>query len=63
MTAYPVQHVRIKRFAELTGYTENAVRQKIEKGVWAEGRHYKKAPDGRVLIDLEAFDQWVNDAA
>ena len=28
------RYVRIKRFAELTGYTEKAVYRKIADGVW-----------------------------
>jgi hypothetical protein len=54
-----VRYVRINRFAELTGYTEKAVYEKIRVGVWIEGVHYRKAPDGHILIDLEAIERWV----
>lgn len=33
-------------FCQLTGYTDKAVRRKIEDGVWLQGRHFRKAPDG-----------------
>ena len=37
------RYVRIKRFAELTGYTEKAVYRKIADGVWIQGREYRRA--------------------
>lgn len=58
MTAVaPAKLVRIKLFSEITGYSEKAVRAKIDKGEWREGVHYHK-PDGTILIDLEAYYQW-----
>lgn len=42
-------------FCALTGYTEKAVRRKIEDGVWLQGRHFRKAPDGRINVDLQAY--------
>lgn len=54
-----MKYVTIKKFAELSGYTEKAVRGKIEKGVWLQGSHYRKAPDGRVMIACEAVERWV----
>lgn len=54
-----IRWVLINRFAELTGYSEKAVRCKIGEGVFIQGVHYKKAPDGRICIDLTAFDRWV----
>lgn len=62
MSNYPVKWVLIKRFAELTGHSENAVRQKIEKGVWCDGVEWKRGPDGRIRISVEAYDEWVNAA-
>lgn len=53
------RYVRIKKFADLTGYTEPAVQAKINKGVWIEGREYRRAPDGAVLIDIEGYERWV----
>ena len=54
-----LRYVTVKKFAELTGYTEKAVNAKTERGVWLEGKHYRIAPDGRKLIDLEEFERWV----
>lgn len=57
-----VRHVTISRFAEITGYSEKAVRHKIDLGVWIEGRQYRKAPDNRILVDIEGYERWVEGA-
>ena len=53
------RYVTVKKASELTGYTENAIRTKIRDGVWLERRLWLKAPDGRVLIDMEGYERWV----
>ena len=45
--------------ATLTGYSPKAIRRKIESGVWLEGREFRKAPDGHVLISMRGYQQWV----
>jgi len=57
---HPIKYVTIRKFAELTGYTEKAIAAKTERGVWLEGVHFRIAPDGRKLINLEAFEHWVD---
>lgn len=54
-----VNWLTIRKFSELTGYSENAIRTKIRDGVWIEGRVWKKAPDGRNLISVDGYNQWV----
>ena len=54
-----MRYVLIKRCAELTGYTVQAIESKIAKGHWLEGRHYTKAPDGRIFCDLEEIESWI----
>lgn len=54
-----VKYVQLPVFEALTGYTVKAVRRKIEEGVWLEEREYRRAPDGRILVDLEGFHRWV----
>jgi hypothetical protein len=54
-----VRYVLIPKFSELTGYTPKAVERKIAEGVWLEGREYRRAPDNRILVDLEGFTRWV----
>lgn len=58
-TQLDVRYVRLPRFEQLTGYTQKAVRRKIEAGVWLEGREYRRAPDGRIMVDLEGYKKWV----
>jgi len=53
------RYVRIPKFAEETGYTKRAVESKIYKGVWLEGRHYRRAPDGSILMNMEEYERWV----
>lgn len=57
--ARPVRYVKLELFAEFTGYSVKALNQKIDKGVWMEGREFKRAPDGHRLIDIERFEKWV----
>ncbi len=54
-----ISYVTIRKFCELTGYTEKAVRAKIQEGVWLRNRVYRKAPDGHILIKMEGFWEWV----
>lgn len=60
--AVNLQWVLINVFSNLTGYTDKAVRRKIEDGVWLENIHYKKAPDGRVTMNLQEYYKWVEQA-
>lgn len=41
----------------LTGFTKSAIRTKIARGVWLEGRQWVKR-DGTVLVDLRGYEQW-----
>jgi hypothetical protein len=51
--------VTIKRYSEQSGYTEEAIRQKIKKGVWRLTKHVHRAPDGRLLINVEEVERWI----
>jgi hypothetical protein len=53
-----LRHVTIPKAAAETGYTEDAIRSKIKRGEWLEGVVWIKAPDGRILIDLEGYEKW-----
>ena len=54
-----IRYIRLPLFESLTGYTQKAVRRKIEDGVWIEGRQYRRAPDGHILIDMQGYEKWV----
>ena len=53
------RYVRLPLFERLTGYTQKAVRRKIESGAWLEGREYRRAPDGHIIVDLQGYHRWV----
>lgn len=55
----PMRYVRLALFAQQSGYSEKAIRRKIEDGIWVQGREYRKAPDGAILIDVEGYERWV----
>lgn len=54
-----LEWVLIPLFCTLSGYTDKAIRRKIADGIWIEGRHYRKAPDGRITINIPAYYRWV----
>ena len=51
--------VLIKKVQEQTGYTDQAIRAKIKKGVWPQGRLWKKAPDNRIVFNLPEIQSWM----
>lgn len=51
--------VTIKKFSELSGYSIKAIQIKKERGVWKEGEHWIKAPDGRIFINTKTIQTWV----
>ena len=57
------RYITIKKFSAETGYTEDAVRSKIKRGDWREGKVFIKAPDQRILIDMEGYERWATSQA
>lgn len=55
--------VLINKVIELIGYTDDAIRSKIKKGVWLQNTHWRKAPDGRLMFNLEAIEKWIEGKA
>ena len=53
------RYVTLDKFAAETGYTAKAIEIKIARGVWIEGRQFRRAPDGRVLVDMQGYEKWV----
>ncbi|ANN76822.1 hypothetical protein BAU07_06570 [Bordetella flabilis] len=58
-----VRFITIEKAAQSTGYTAAAIRTKIRDGIWAEGDVWTRAPDGRILIDIEGYNAWASRAA
>lgn len=53
------RYVTVKKASELTGYTEGSIRNRMCDGTWLEHYVWLKAPDGRVLINMEGYEKWV----
>jgi hypothetical protein len=58
-----INWLTIRRFAELSGYTEDAVRAKMADGTWLSGWVWRKAPDGRILVSIRGYEEWVEGRA
>ena len=58
-TITPARFVTIPLAESVTGITEKAMRRKMERGVWAEGIHFRKR-DGGIFIDLKGVEKWVD---
>ena len=51
--------VTIKKFSDLCGYSQDAVRAKIKKSQWVIDQQFKRAPDGRILIGIKEVEKWI----
>lgn len=51
--------VLINYIIENTGYTDDAVRAKKQKGVWTAKAHWKNAPDGRLAFNFTRIQEWL----
>ncbi len=54
----PAYLVQLDVFERATGYSADAVQKKIKRGEWREGVHFRRAPDGHVLMDFRAYHAW-----
>lgn len=54
-----IKWVTIKKLAELSGYTEDAIRAKKKKGMWLKDKHWRKARDNRVLFNVKEIEIWM----
>jgi hypothetical protein len=54
-----MRYLTVRKFSSESGYTEAAVRSKIADGTWLEDQVWRHAPDGRVLIDVDGYEAWV----
>jgi hypothetical protein len=53
------RHVLLPLANLLTGYSVKAMERKIERGDWREGKVWRRAPDGRIVIDVLGYQRWV----
>lgn len=54
-----MRYLTVRKFSSESGYTEAAIRSKIADGTWRKDCVWRKAPDGRVLIDVIGYEAWV----
>lgn len=50
--------IRGNVLATAAGYTPDAQKHKRASGEWLEGIHWKKAPDGHIVYNWRAIDDW-----
>jgi hypothetical protein len=55
----PAKYVLLPLAEAITGYTVKAIERKIERGDWAEGKVWIRAPDGRILLNIPGYEKWV----
>jgi hypothetical protein len=58
-TVLPARYVLLPLANALTGYTVKAMERKIERGDWEEGKVWRRAPDGHIMIDIAGYHRWV----
>lgn len=55
----PARYVLLPLANLITGYTVKAMERKIERGDWIEGKVWRRAPDGHIMIDVQGYQRWV----
>ncbi|SIQ14782.1 excisionase family protein [Marinobacterium stanieri] len=50
--------VRASLLPSTWGITTEAARKYRERGIWLEGKHWRKDPTGRVVYNSAEIDQW-----
>lgn len=59
---YPVNWVKLEKYAELTGDSVDAVMARRKAGKWLDGNQCKIV-DGRLWINLAAVEAWIEGTA
>jgi len=58
----PFPWLTLMYYCQLTGDTKQAVYARKKKHVWVEGQHYRIAPNGRIWININEVQHWLNQA-
>lgn len=53
------QAIRGCRLPNVFGISEEAARKYRERGVWLEGKHWKKDPVGRIVYITQEIENWL----
>lgn len=59
LTDLPNRWMLLSAWTERTGYTKHAFHGKKNAGIWVEGQHWIKSPDGKIQIDWRAIEDWI----
>jgi len=51
--------VRLKKYCEISGDSEDAVHQRRKKGVWIDEIQCRIAPDKKLWVNTDEVDRWV----
>lgn len=51
--------VTMRKAQDIFGYSPEAFRGKINRRQLIQGQHWRKAPDNKLLINLKAFNEWL----
>lgn len=49
----------LDKVAEESGFTKESLRALKKKGILRERIHWIKSPNGRILLNVVAFEQWL----
>ena len=49
----------LSKMEEIFGYSVEALRSKIQRAQLVQGVHWRKSPDGRVIMNPHAFTTWL----
>ncbi len=58
----PAPYYLLVNADKITGLSVGAMRKKIERGQWLEGKQYIKAPDGNLYLSVKGYTSWVESA-
>lgn len=56
--AYPMVWVKLSAYCAMRGEQPGAVRSRLRRGEWLEGKHVR-VKDGRTYVNLPEADRWV----
>lgn len=45
------------------GYTEDSIAKKRQRGIWLEGKIWRKAPDNTIMYCPNEIDRWVENGS
>jgi hypothetical protein len=50
--------VLLTHWSKYTGYSRDAFNGKVRAGIWLEGKHWMKSPDGKIQVNWRAIQEW-----